>query len=127
MYDVIGSTRPTDGNGHVGTFNSATLNANFSARTVDLGVNFSIQGQTWNASASSVPIYRDLVFSAMTGGGGIGLQGVSPLQVSCTPGCGQGASGQVDGFFTGRTGQGAGLLYNVGGSTGAVALGRRGG
>lgn len=127
VYEVVGSTRPTDGSGHVGTFNSATLNANFSARTVDLGVNFSIQGQTWNAAASGVPIYRDLVFSARTGGGGPGLPGVSPLLVSCTPSCGQGATGQVDGFFTGRNGQGAGLLYNVGGSTGAVALGRRGG
>jgi hypothetical protein len=126
-YDVIGSTRPTDASGQAGTFNSATLNANFSNRTVDLGVNFTMHGQTWNASASGVPIYRDTLFSAVTGGGSNSLPGVSNLVITCSPSCGQGAQGTVDGFFTGRNGQGAGMVYNVGGSTGTVALGRRGG
>jgi hypothetical protein len=126
-YDVLGSTRPTDASGQAGTFNTATLNANFSNRTVDLGVNFTMHGQTWNASASNVPIYRDTIFSAVTGGGSAALPGVPNLVVTCSPSCGQGAQGTVDGFFTGRSGQGAGMIYNVGGNTGTVALGRRGG
>ena len=45
----------------------------------------------------------------------------------CTPSCGTNASGSLDGFFTGRTGGRAGMLYNLGGNQGAVAFGRRGG
>jgi hypothetical protein len=105
-YDVIGSTAPTDISGHVGTLGSATLNANFTNRTVDAAVNVAIAGQTWNGSATGMPIYRDQYFG-------------------CTPNCGQGAQGSLDGFFTGRTGQRAGLMYNLGGVQGAVAFGRR--
>jgi len=47
--------------------------------------------------------------------------------ITCTPNCGSGATGSFDGFFTGRTGQRAGLMYNLGGNQGAVAFGRRGG
>jgi hypothetical protein len=46
--------------------------------------------------------------------------------IGCTPNCGQGATGSFDGFFTGRTGQRAGMMYNLGGNQGAVAFGRRG-
>jgi hypothetical protein len=126
-YDVVGSTRPTDSAGHTGTFNSATLAANFTNRTVDLGVNFAINGQTWNAAAGGVPIYRDQYFSAYAGAPIPGIPGPAQLTISCAPSCGSGATGAVDGFFTGRSGQGAGMMYNVGGSSGAVAMGRRGG
>lgn len=125
-YDVVGSTRPTSGSS-VGTFNSATLNANFTARTVDFGVNFTNNGQTWNASASNVPIYRDLTFGAYAGTTVPGFPSPAALTITCNPNCGQGATGAVDGFFTGRTGRGAGMMYNVGGNTGAVAFSRRGG
>jgi hypothetical protein len=37
------------------------------------------------------------------------------------------ATGSFDGFFTGRSGQRAGMMYNLGGNQGAVAFGRRGG
>jgi len=36
-----------------------------------------------------------------------------------------GAAGSFDGFFTGRTGQRAGLMYRLGANQGAVAFGRR--
>ncbi|MDX2220451.1 MAG: hypothetical protein SF172_15650 [Burkholderiales bacterium] len=122
-YDVVGSTRPTNGSA-VGTFGSATLNANFTARTVDLGVSFAINGQNWSASASNVPIYRDLTFGAYAGAI---PPGTAALNISCSPSCGTGATGAVDGFFTGRNGRGAGMMYNVGGTSGAVAFNRRGG
>jgi len=127
IYDVIGSTSPTDGNGHVGTLNSATLNANFSARTVDASVNIAINGQTWTGSASGMPIYRDQHFNAYTGNPIPGATNPAPLTIGCTPSCGANAQGSFDGFFTGRTGSRAGMIYNLGNNQGAVAFGRRGG
>ena len=127
VYDVIGATRPTDFHGNVGTLNSATLNANFTAQTVDASVNFAIAGQTWNAQASNMPIYRNQYFSGYSGTPIPGLPNPAPVIISCTPNCGQGANGSFDGFFTGRTGGRAGMMYNIGNNQGAVAFGRRGG
>ncbi len=126
-YDMIGSTSPTDGNGRVGTLGSAALNANFTNRTVDASVALNINGQAWTGSASNMPIYREQYFSAYTGTPLPGGINPAPLSLGCTPSCGQGASGSFDGFFSGRTGQRAGLMYNLGGNQGAVAFGRRGG
>jgi hypothetical protein len=126
-YDVIGSTRPTDAAGNVGTLNSATLNANFTNRTVDATLNIGINNQTWNASANNIPIYRDQYFSAYSGTPIAGVPNFAPLNVSCTPNCGSGAAASIDGFFSGRTGNRAGMMYNLGGNQGAVAFGRRGG
>ncbi len=129
VYDVIGSTHPTNLDGVVGTMNSATLNANFTNRTVDTSVNVTIAGQTWNASANGVPIYRDLTFSANTGRNPVGgLPTPVQLNITCTPNCGSNFNGSIDGFFTGTTGQGAGLMYNLNRSiSGAVGFRRRGG
>jgi FecR protein len=129
VYDVAGSTRPTDLQGNVGTMNSATLNANFTNRTVDTSVNVTIAGQTWNASANGVPIYRDLTFSANTGRNPVGgLPTPVLLNITCTPNCGSNFTGSIDGFFTGTTGQGAGMMYNLNRSiSGAVGFRRRGG
>jgi FecR-like protein len=126
-YDVIGSTTPTDFNGHTGTLNSATLNANFTNRTVDATVSLGMNGQTWTGTANGMPIYRDQYFSAFSGTPINGLPNPNPLVIGCSPNCGQGATGSFDGFFAGRTGQRAGLMYNLGGNQGAVAFGRRGG
>ena len=127
VYDVIGSTSPTGVNGAVGTLNSATLDANFTNRTASAAVNIAISGQTWTGSAANMPIYRDQYFSAYSGTPIAGVPNPIPLTIGCTPNCGVGATGSFDGFFTGRTGQRAGLLYNLGGNSGAIAFGRRGG
>ena len=128
VYDVIGSTRPTDGAGRTGTMNSATLAANFSARTVDASINIGINGQTWNGAASNVPIYRDQYFSAYGGGSIAGVPRPSLLAITCAPNCTPSLpTGSLDGFFTGRTGRGAGVMYNLNGNAGAVAFARRGG
>ena len=126
VYDVIGSTSPTDFSGRVGTLNGATLNANFTSRTADATVNIGINGQTWIGTANGMPIYRDQYFSAYTGTSPQ-LPNPAPLVITCTPNCGVGASGSFDGFFTGRTGQRAGLMYRLGLNQGAIAFGRRGG
>ena len=125
-YDVIGSTSPTDNAGRVGSLGSASLNANFSARTVDANVALNINGQSWNGAARNMPIYRDQYFSAYTGNVA-GLPNPNPLVIGCTPSCGQGATGSFDGFFAGANGQRAGLMYRLGPNQGAVAFGRRGG
>ncbi len=128
-YDVVGSTRPTDQAGRVGVFNSASLSANFSAKTIDASVNITINGQTWNGSASGVPIYRDQYFSAYAGGPTIpGLPRPPAFNISCTPNCTPtGVTGSLDGFFTGRRGTGAGVMYNMNNNAGAIAFVRRGG
>ena len=126
-YDVIGSTNPTGSGGVVGTLNSATLNANFTNHTVNAAVNIGISGQTWTGSAGNMPIYRDQYFSAYAGTPIPGVPNPNPLFVGCTPNCGLGANGSFDGFFSGRTGHRAGLMDNLGGNSGVVAFGRRGG
>lgn len=127
-YDVVGSTRPTDLSGHVGVFNSASLNANFSARTVDTSVNISINGQTWNGAATGVPIYRDQYFSAYAGGSTLpGIPRPAIFNITCTPNCTPASvTGSLDGFFTGRRGNGAGVMYNMNNNAGAIAFARRG-
>ncbi len=127
VYDVIGATSPTDNAGHVGTLNSATLAADFTNRTADATVNFTINGQTWNGIANSMPIYRDQYFSAYTASAIPGASPTSQLILTCTPSCGPITGGSLDGFFAGRTGQRAGVGYNFNGNAGAVAFGRRGG
>ncbi|QJR14914.1 FecR family protein [Usitatibacter palustris] len=126
VYDVIGNTSPTDSAGHVGTFGSATLDANFTNRTASATVNVTVNGQNWIGTAPNMPIYRDQYFSATTGSTVPGIPNLSPLGIACTPSC-VGATGSFDGFFTGRSGQRAGLMYNMGGVQGGVAFGRRGG
>lgn len=127
VYEVIGSTSPTGPGGAVGTLNSAVLNANFTDRTVNAAVNIGINNQTWTGSASNMPIYRDQYFSAYSGTPIPGVPNPNPLSIACTPNCGTGANGSFDGFFSGRTGHRAGLMYNLGGNSGVVAFGRRGG
>ena len=126
-YDVIGSTSPTNNSGAVGTLGTATLDANFNNRTVAAAVTIAIANQTWSGSAAAMPIYREQYFSAYSGTPIPGLPNPNPLVITCTPSCGSGATGSFDGFFTGRTGQRAGLMYNLGGNQGVVAFGRRGG
>ena len=111
----------------MGTLNSAGLNVNFTQRRLDANVNFAINGQSWTGSATNVPIYRDQYFSAFAGTPTPGLPNPGALTIGCTPNCGANASGSLDGFFTGRSGQRAGMMYNFGGNQGAVAFGRRGG
>jgi hypothetical protein len=125
-YDVIGSTSPTNHTGGVGTLGSASLDANFGNRTVSANVSIAIANQTWNGSAANMPIYREQYFSAYSGNPIPGVTNPNPLVISCSPNCGAGSSGSFDGFFTGASGQRAGLLYNLGGNQGAVAFGRRG-
>jgi hypothetical protein len=125
-YVLAGSTSPTDTLGNVGTLNTASLAADFSRRTVDVGVNLAIAGQSIVASATAVPIYRDQYFSAFRGSVPAGLPVPQLLNITCQPACANPA-GSIDGFFAGRTGQGAGMMYNLNGVSGAAVFRRPGG
>jgi len=125
-YTLIGSTAPTNTLGEVGTLNTASLAANFTNRTVDMGVNLTIAGQTINASAQNVPIYREQYFTAFRGVVPPGLPVPQLLNITCQPAC-AGAAGSIDGFFAGRNAQGAGMMYNLNGASGAAAFRRPGG
>lgn len=124
-YDVIGSTSPTDNSGHTGTLGSASLAANFTARTVDTNVNVSIAGQSITGSATGVPIYREQYFSAFRGASIPGLPTPQLLNINCAPTCSN-PTGSIDGFFAGRNAQGAGMIYNLNNVSGTVAFRRAG-
>jgi hypothetical protein len=119
-YTLIGATSPTDTAGFVGTLNSATLNANFSAKTVDTSLAATVGPRTWSASASGVPILNGSAFEASR----FGTNGT--LNVSCSgAGCNPAAvAGSVTGVFVGPTGQGAGVAYSLNsGGSGGVTMG----
>ncbi|MDO8631099.1 MAG: hypothetical protein Q7R41_11465, partial [Phycisphaerales bacterium] len=118
-YSLVASTKPTDSLGNVGTLNSASLTANFTAQTVDAGVNvsFPTRNLTLDANAHNVPI----------DGMGFKAAAQSPYAptVNCTgSGCSlsapSGYSGDIRGVFTasasagattGAVGTGAGMMY----------------
>jgi hypothetical protein len=127
VYTFAGGTRPTDSFGATGTLNTATLSANFSAKTVDAGVNLSVGGRTWSASVTGAPIIAGVGFEGNRTPGGAGS-----LAVSCTGCASTTLSGRIIGGFTGTSGQGAGMAYTLnaggvpqtlGGSAGAVTVG----
>lgn len=98
-YTLGGGTSPTDNLGNVGTLNGAILQADFSAMTVNVGVNASVAGTTYVATGTNLPI-QQTVFGDGNGGGtftatanGVAIQG------------------GLGGSFTGIGATGAGVVY----------------
>jgi hypothetical protein len=118
-YTFVGGTAPTNNLGQSGVLNAATLAANFTARTVDVGVNLTIAGQPWSASASGVPILKDTAFMATRTASGNGTLNVT------ANGSTSNVAGQISGGFSGPTGNGAGFAYslNQGGNAGTTVNG----
>ena len=119
-YALVGGTSPTDNYGAVGTLGAATLAANFTAKTVDFGINLNMpavtdvhDAQAWNANAVNVPIQNGAYFEA-------GGNSSSALAVSCTNCVTANTGGQVMGAFTGTQGQGAAMTYSLGTGTTAT-------
>lgn len=105
-YTLVGNTTPTTDTGASGTFTSASLQANFTAQTVDLGVNVTAASATLNAVAANVPIQNRAMFytdSRMTGPGA--------LAVTCSGACGTTNHGAIGGGFGGPGGAGAAITY----------------
>lgn len=98
-YTLGGGTRPTDNLGNAGTLNGATLQANFSAMTVNVGVSATVGATNYVATGTNLPI-RQTVFGDGNGGGtftatanGVAIQG------------------GLGGAFTGLGATGAGVVY----------------
>ena len=118
-YVKVGGTAPTDNLGNVGTLNSATLTANFTAQTVDVGVQTTIAGASLGGSASAVPIIQRTVFAA-------GPDMPVKLSVSCTGACGTTQRGTIVGGFGGAGATGATMMYSlekVGGANASITSG----
>jgi hypothetical protein len=109
-YTNAGGTSPTDNLGNVGTLNSATLAANFTAGTVNLGVNTTVAGATLNATATNAPIIQQTVFYASSQEP---AASTSYLTVACTGTCGATTGGTVIGKFTGTGAIGAAMTYGL--------------
>ncbi|MGE5525244.1 MAG: FecR domain-containing protein [Rhodospirillaceae bacterium] len=124
-YTLVGGTSPTSYTPgqtgvDVGTLTSASLVANFTAKTVNVGVNLTTPASgTWSASAANVPILKDTAFSvekALSGSGNLAIT---------RNGSSANTAGTIVGGFAGQTGQGAGIAYslNQGGATGVTVSG----
>jgi hypothetical protein len=100
-YELIGATTPTDGLGNLGTLNSATFNADFTAQRVSTSVDITINGESWKANgAGAIGASAGLQphqFGGSFSSGAVGASGATP-------------SGSFRGFFTNP---GAGFTYSV--------------
>jgi hypothetical protein len=124
-YAFVGGTSPTAYSAgqttlDVGTLTSASLTANFTARTVDVALAATSLGSTWSASAANVPIFKDTGFGVEKQLGSTG----APLTV-IRNGSQAATAGQIAGGFAGQTGKGAAFGYalNDGGPTGKTLTG----
>ena len=109
-YTYVGGTKPTDNLGNVGTLNSATVSANFTAQTVNLGVNASVNGATLNATGTNAPIIQQTAFYASSQEP---ASSSSYLTVSCKGTCAGTTGGTVIGKFTGAGATGVAMSYGL--------------
>lgn len=84
-YTLLGGTQPTDSLGNVGTLNKATLAANFTAQTVNAGVDFSIGGNNWFLLGNGLPLNGGTNFNAYSCTGGCTTTPVSTPDKTSTP------------------------------------------
>lgn len=108
-YIPVGGTSPTDSLGKVGQFTGATVQANFTAAQISVGINLSFNGVAYTTSGS----------------GNFSANGVIPatsMTVSCVPQCISTAQGHYVGAFTGTNASGLGLVYHVNDSNRTVDI-----
>ncbi|OGT00769.1 MAG: hypothetical protein A3F73_05930 [Gallionellales bacterium RIFCSPLOWO2_12_FULL_59_22] len=117
-YVLAGGTAPTDNLGNVGTLNNAMLRANFSAQTVDFGVNVSINSMTLAASGNAIPIQQRSMFGADSYAIGGGALTASCTGANCSGGVTQ---ADIGGAFTGAAGVGAAMIYGFTNGTSVVS------
>lgn len=108
-YTYAGGTKPTDNLGGIGNLSSATLAANFTAQTVNLGVAAIVSGTTLSATGTNVPIIQNTVFYASSQEP---TTSTSHLTVSCSGTCGT-LGGTVIGGFSGAGAIGATMTYGL--------------
>ncbi|MDD2894288.1 MAG: FecR family protein [Halothiobacillaceae bacterium] len=98
-YTLGGGTSPTDNLGNVGTLNGATLQANFTAMTVNVGVNATVGATNYVATGTNLPI-QQTIFGDGNGGG-----------TFTATANGTAIQGGLGGAFTGIGATGAGIVY----------------
>lgn len=107
-YTLGGGTKPTDNLGNVGTLNGATLKADFSAMTVNVGVNATVAGTNYVATGTNLPI-QQTIFGDGNGGGSF-----------TATANGVAIKGGLGGSFTGLGATGAGVVYGFQNNTTTV-------
>lgn len=114
-YVLAGGTAPTDSLGGVGTLNSASMTANFTAQTVSVGLNVTTPNAgNLVASGTGIPIEQKSFFNAGTANAPNGGANLGSLTVTCPAGCGAAVvSGHLGGVFVGAGGIGAGVAYGM--------------
>jgi hypothetical protein len=130
-YNLVGGTTPTaftPGQTAVsaGTLNSASLVANFTNQTVNVGVNATMPtgaggaAQAWAASANAVPIVKGVGFMVEKT-----LNSTASALNITRAGSAVGTAGLIAGGFAGPTGAGAAMAYslNQGGPNGTTVSG----
>jgi len=119
-YVNAGGTTPTDNTGVIGTLNSATLTADFTAHTVNMGVNVTVAGATLDAVANNAPIIQRTGFYASSQEP---PSSTSHLAVTCSGGtaCSTTLGGSMFGKFTGANAIGAVMTYGLQNGNSAVS------
>lgn len=114
-YVLAGGSAPTDSLGGVGTLNSASMTANFTAQTVSVGLNVTTPNAgNLVASGTGIPIEQKSFFNAGTANAPNGGANLGSLTVTCPAGCGAAVvSGHLGGVFVGAGGIGAGVAYGM--------------
>ena len=114
-YVLAGGTAPTDSLGGVGTLNSASMTANFTAQTVSVGLDVTTPNAgNLVASGTGIPIEQKSFFNAGTANAPNGGANLGSLTVTCPAGCGTAVvSGHLGGVFVGTGGIGAGVAYGM--------------
>lgn len=114
-YVLAGGTAPTDSLGGVGTLNSASLTANFTAQTVAVSLNVTTPNAgNLVAAGAGIPIEQKSFFNAGTANAPNGGTNLGSLTVACPAGCPAAVlSGHLGGVFVGAGGIGAGVAYGM--------------
>jgi hypothetical protein len=106
-YSLAASTAPTDAAGHVGTVSSATIAANFSARTMNGSFALAINGQAFSLTgvAGLAPGASDFAFASA----------LQNLSINCSGGnCSSaGYLGTVNGQIAGAEGRWIAVTYRL--------------
>ena len=105
-YSLAAATAPTDAAGNVGSVTSASMTANFGARTIAGNIALAINGGAYTLAGTSglTPGDPHFTFASST----------ANLVITCTGTCSTaGYLGTVNGAFAGPTGQWMGINYRI--------------
>ena len=110
-YTLVGKTSPTDNTGVVGTLNSASFSANFTAQTVTVGINVSMPSST---ASTALPVTLDATASNVAILSGGNFKTTSPTVTCSGGGCASSiGSGVIAGQFAAPLGAGVGVGYGL--------------